>query len=58
MLKMSSQRVCVSVAAVAVVVAAVVVVVAWAVVFSISYHPVGHIAIYFFDFHYFGGGGA
>ena len=30
---------------------------AWAVVFSISYHPVGHITIYFFDFHYFGGDG-
>ena len=41
--------------------AAVVVILARAVVFSISYHPIGHIAIYFFDFHYFGsgaGGGA
>ena len=24
--------------------------------FSISYHPVGHLDIYFFDFHRFGGG--
>ena len=24
---------------------------------SISYHPVGHLAIYFFDFHFGGGGG-
>ena len=27
------------------------------VVVSISYHPVGHLAIYLFDFHRFGGGG-
>ena len=27
------------------------------VVVSISYHPVGHLAIYFFNFHRFGGGG-
>ena len=26
------------------------------VVVSISYHPVGHLAIYFFDFHRFSGG--
>ena len=31
-------------------------VVALAVVFSISYHPFGHLAIYFFDFHCFDGG--
>ena len=27
------------------------------VVVRISYHPVGHLAIYFFNFHRFGGGG-
>ena len=42
-----------------VVVVVVAVVVALAVVFSIFYHPDGHLANYFFDFHLFvlGGGG-
>ena len=49
-------RACVSVAAAVVAVVAVVLVVL-TVVFNISYHPVGHLAKYFFDFHHFGGGG-
>ena len=35
----------------------VTVVVVAAVVVSISYHPVGHLTIYFFNFHRFNGGG-
>ena len=38
-------------------VVAAMVVVTLTVVFSISYRPVGHLAIYFFNFHRFSGSG-